>query len=51
MKTIEADFNSMEKYVDENAYPSVDSVKSMEEKENTDELSDNILYEAPEEEI
>ena len=51
VKTIEADFNSMEKYVDENAYPSVDSVKSMEEKENTDELSDNILYEAPEEEI
>ena len=51
VKTIEADMNSMEKDVDENAEPFVDSEKSMEKKENTNELPDDILYKAPEEEI
>ena len=51
VKTIEADVNSMEKYVDENPEPFVDSEKSMEKKENTNELPDDILYKAPEEEI
>ena len=51
MKTIEADMNSMEKDVDENAEPFVDSEKCMEKKENTNELPDDILYKAPEEDI